>query len=409
MSWLSRLRGKSAGHDSEVAGEATPAVDDEVRHAKQAAVLVTATWPSGQGRPAWMRDGMTVKLYGGATDLEVVGEARRQPELRRLAGVSRGRVRVAQHAILVPESGNPYDENAVGVWIGGLMIGRLSRDDAAALRPGIVRLVQRTGKAVALDAVIVGGGARGDGEEGLLGVWLTHEPGDFGLPSSVPAAAVSAGFRTGLSEAIGRDEADDSYDLSWLDTLPEQVGERLPVLRELMRTELEPLGRHYLMRALEADLYASRADRPDALEEYDNVTTVHDGEMATIRPALLATFHRLPLLETYRQATIRHSKAGDFDRALWWAKRGIEVYGVDAHDQAWVADLDKRVAVLQAKMERQARPKKARRSSATTAPPPVLSAESAMETLVCRTCGSEFTRARTRGRKPHECPDCRPS
>ena len=369
MSWLSRLRGKSAGHDSEAAGEATPAVGDEVQHAEEAAVLVTATWPSGQGRPAWMRDGMTVKLYGGAIDLEVVGESRHQPELRMLAGVPRGRVWVAQHAILVPESGNPYDENAVGVWIGGLLIGRLSRDDAESLKPGIFSLVQRTGKAVALDAVIVGGGARGDGEEGLLGVWLTHDPEDFGLPPSVPAAAVSAGFRTGLSEAIGRDEADDSYDLSWLDTLPEQVGERLPVLRELMRTEREPLGRHYVMRALEADLYASRTDRPNALEEYDHVTTVHDGEMATIRPALLAAFQRLPLLETYRQATIRHSKAGHSDRALWWAKRGLEVYGVDAHDPAWVADLDKRVAVLEAKIERQARPKTARPSSAAAARP----------------------------------------
>lgn len=326
-----------------------------------------------------------------------------------MAGVPRGRVRVEQHAILVPESGNPYDENAVGVWIGGLLIGCLSRDDASALRPGIVRLVQETGRAVALDAVIVGGGARGDGEEGLLGVWLTHDPEDFGSPSSVPAAAVSAGFRTGLSEAIGRDEADDSYDLRWLDSLPEHVSERLPVLRELMLTEREPVGRHYLVRALEADLYVSRTDRPDALEEYDHVTTVHDGEMATIRPALLATFQRLPLLETYRQATIRHSKAGHFDRALWWAKRGIEVYGVDAHDQAWVADLDKRVAVLEAKIERKARPKTARPSSATTAPPGVLSAESALETLLCRTCGGEFTRARTRGRKPHECPDCRRS
>lgn len=354
-----------------------------------------------------MREGMTVKLYGGAIDLEVVGESHHQPELRRLAGVRRGRVRVPQHAILVPESGNPYDENAVGVWISGLLIGRLSRDDAAALKPGIVRMVERTTKAVALDAVIVGGGARADGEESMLGVWLTHDPEDFGSSPSVSAAALSAGFRTGLSEAISRDEADDSYDLNWLDTLPEHVGERLSALRELMRTEREPLSRHYLMRALEADLYASRANRADALEEYDDVTTLHDSEMETIHPALLAAFQRLPLLDTYRQATIRHSKAGQFDRALWWAKRGIEVYGVDAHDQAWVADLDKRVAVLEAKIERQARPKTARPSSETTTPPHALSAESAMETLVCRTCGSEFTRTRTRGRKPHECPDCR--
>jgi len=29
-----------------------------------------------------------------------------------------------------------------------------------------------------------------------------------------------------------------------------------------------------------------------------------------------------------------------------------------------------------------------------------------IEVLTCRTCGSEFSRERTKGRKPHECPSC---
>ena len=349
---------------------------------------------------------MTVRLYEGATDLEVVGESFHQPELRALAGVPSGRVRVPQHAILVPESGNPYDDNAVGVWIGGLLIGRLSRDDASALRQGILSLVTETGKAVAVDAVIVGGGPRGDDREGLLGVWLRHDPEDFGLPAAGQAVWASAGFRTGLSEAISTDEADDSYDLGWLETLPDEAGERIPLLHQLLQTESEPLSRHYVMRALEADLYTSRSVNADALEEYDYVTMVHDGEMETIRPALMTKFGRLPLLETYRQATIRHSKAGQLDRALWWASRGIELYGDDAHDQAWVADLDKRVAILQAKVERQTRPTAPRPTSSASATRPVDDVASE-ETLVCRTCGNEFTRTRTPGRKPHQCPKCR--
>ncbi|GAB2776306.1 hypothetical protein GCM10027039_41950 [Terrabacter koreensis] len=405
MSWLSRLRGKSAETKSKLAEDEISAVDPKVQPGEQTPATVTATWPFDQGRPAWMRDGMTVKLYPGAIDLDVVGESHHQRELRALAGVPRGRVRVPQHAILVPESGNPHDENAIGVWISGLLIGRLSRRDASTLRAGIVCLAEQTGKVVALDAVIVGGGARDDGEEALLGVWLTHDPEDFGLPPEAPTAAISAGFRTGLSEAISGDEADDSYDLGWLDTLPDQPGERLPVLRKLMRTEREPLSRHYLMRALEADLYACRVEHVDALEEYDQLTVAHDSEMGTIRPALLARLQRLPLLETYRQATIRHSKAGHLDRALWWAKRGIEVYGPDAHNQAWVADLEKRVAVLEAKLERQAQP--TRPSSTGTPPHQAQRAESTTETLVCRTCGSEFTRAGTRGRKPHQCLNCK--
>jgi hypothetical protein len=43
------------------------------------------------------------------------------------------------------------------------------------------------------------------------------------------------------------------------------------------------------------------------------------------------------------------------------------------------------------------------------APPPSAPCDEAaiIEHLVCQTCGQTFTRARTRGRKPHQCPACR--
>ena len=43
-----------------------------------------------------------------------------------------------------------------------------------------------------------------------------------------------------------------------------------------------------------------------------------DEEMPTIREALLQKFAKLPLLETYKQAAIRNSKAGRIDAAIWW-------------------------------------------------------------------------------------------
>lgn len=122
-----------------------------------------------------------------------------------------------------------------------------------------------------------------------------------------------------------------------------------------------------------------------------------------IRPALLTKFGHLPLLETYKQCTIRHAKAGQLDAALRWANRGVAVYGADAHDESWVNDLRGRADRLQERVRRRDQPKK--EPAVKRATPPGDSATT--ETLTCLTCGKTFERARTRGRKPHHCPECR--
>lgn len=121
-------------------------------------------------------------LYEGDQTLEVVGESHYQDTLWRIVG-GRGRERVRYQtiAVLAPELENPYDRNAVQVLIGGELVGYLSREDAAAYRPGLVRLIGNSvdGR-VALEAAICGGGNRADGL-GRLGVFLHHNPTDFGL------------------------------------------------------------------------------------------------------------------------------------------------------------------------------------------------------------------------------------
>lgn len=376
---------------------------DRLRGSRVGGSRVTATWPAGQGRPAWMRDGMMVTLYEGSSDLEVVGESHHQRELHALAGGSVERVRVPKHAILVPETGNAHDDQAVAVWIAGLPVGHLRREDAVALRPGILALVSRTGQAVALNAVIVGGGPRGGGREGLLGVWLSYDPADFGLKRPAASTSGSAGLRTGLSAALMTDEADDSYDLSWLESLPTQPSKRVPRLKDLLQAERDPVSRHYIYAALEADLYAMRDLHPGMLEEYDQVAATHDQEMPTIREALLQKFAKLPLLETYKQAAIRNSKAGRIDAAIWWARRGVELYSDDAHDESWADDLRARIEKLEARNERLRAPRKKPAKPAAASNP----SRPTSETLTCQTCGHRFERARTRGRKPHQCPECR--
>jgi hypothetical protein len=124
-------------------------------------------------------------LLGGREALEVVGESYRQANLWRVVG---GRPRPEVHvrmdvcAMLLAEDGNPHDPNAVSVWVDGLMVGYLPRDEARALRAGLLAVQEREGKPIALEGVIVGGGMRADGP-GLLGVFLRYDPEDFGLPA----------------------------------------------------------------------------------------------------------------------------------------------------------------------------------------------------------------------------------
>jgi hypothetical protein len=140
------------------------------------------TTTRGEERPAWMVDGMEAVLLVGAEDLEVVGESHYQENLWRLVGPHRRdeRVRSAIHALLVAEDANPYDANAVAIWIEGLKVGHLSRAVAHRCRPGLIRLQERHGRPIALEGIIAGGGIREDGP-GRLGVFLRYDPADFGL------------------------------------------------------------------------------------------------------------------------------------------------------------------------------------------------------------------------------------
>lgn len=59
---------------------------------------------------------------------------------------------------------------------------------------------------------------------------------------------------------------------------------------------------------------------------------------------------QVPLLETYRQMAIRQQKAHNYSQALWWAERGIALYGNDCARPEAVEDLRSRAARYQAKL-----------------------------------------------------------
>lgn len=104
-------------------------------------------------------------------EVAIVGESFYQDVLEELAGGrSDASADLECEALLVPETDNPYDVNAVGIYIEGRKVGHMDRRGAAAYR----RLLKKVGQPLAqisCYAKIVGGWERRD-DAGHFGVML---------------------------------------------------------------------------------------------------------------------------------------------------------------------------------------------------------------------------------------------
>ncbi len=88
----------------------------------------------------------------GDCGFAIVGESNYQPALRRIAKRSR-----FFRAVLIPETSNPYDPNAIRVFAqDGGTIGYLSRDNALEYRE-VFALLSRYGHVGACRAKLIGG------------------------------------------------------------------------------------------------------------------------------------------------------------------------------------------------------------------------------------------------------------
>ena len=97
-----------------------------------------------------------------------------------------------------------------------------------------------------------------------------------------------------------------------------------------------------------------------------------------------------------------HPKAKDWQQAIWWAERGLALYGEQATRPESVDDLRKRLAAYQAKLTTPTKP-----SRKAPPKPRAEPANRTIEVLVCEACGVNFDRVVVRGRKPKHCPGCR--
>ncbi len=118
---------------------------------------------------------------GDGKAIEVKGEATYQKALERIAGpktAEGGAPDVV--AYLEPDPSNPYDSNAVKVFVTGLLVGYINRDDAEWVQKTCLDIqCEEGGKLVAMKGQLVGGWDRGGGDEGSWGIWLWYDPDLF--------------------------------------------------------------------------------------------------------------------------------------------------------------------------------------------------------------------------------------
>ena len=233
-----------------------------------------------------------------------------------------------------------------------------------------------------------------------FGVFLNYDPTLFGLEATQASLPLAGSVRTGMTDAIGGDAADPTYDLAWVEALPEDRLRAISFIRDRLGSDNAPISRHFLWAQLESRLYELRAELPSALAEFDAACAAHHDEMVTIRPGLMTMFKGIPRLELYRQAAIRHQKAGELAPAINWCADGLMVYGQDAIRPESVDDLRARMSKYQGQLQRQSATKP-RIKREPLGPKPTV------EQLRCENCGLTFERTITRGRKPKLCPDCR--
>ena len=78
--------------------------------------------------------------------------------------------------------------------------------------------------------------------------------------------------------------------------------------------------------------------------------------MEGIRQACLVKWGKVRLLGIYRQMAIRQQKAHNYSQALWWAERGLAIYGRGCDQPEATEDLRNRTAKYRAKLAEQPGP-----------------------------------------------------
>ena len=120
-------------------------------------------------------------------------------------------------------------------------------------------------------------------------------------------------------------------------------------LEKCVATAPDLLTKHFAYSELEAAHYKARDLDEGALLGFDAACAEHDRFAEEIVATFVRKWGEVPGLPLYRQSVIRFQKAKEYDSALWWARRGIEVHesATRGRDVEEIADLEKRIGKLE--------------------------------------------------------------
>jgi hypothetical protein len=134
-----------------------------------------ATWAEDQEAvaEAWVAAVAAAGVIAGDRSVEVVGESRYQHALHALAGDSDNSGPLDRRVLgqLVPEPQNRYDSNAVAVYLGGQVVGHLSREDAEEYQGALIAMARR-GHSLGCLGELTGGFLMRDGRRASIGLVL---------------------------------------------------------------------------------------------------------------------------------------------------------------------------------------------------------------------------------------------
>lgn len=285
----------------------------------------------------------------------VRGESHRQEAIARFCGPLRDRGYLVPVSVtLRREPSNPVDRNAIRVDIGASQVGYIAKEFATQMSP---LLDKAKCKEFTVAGVITGGAFDApslgvhlwldrrvspgpsilieDEIRNQFEVWWEYEPKRAATAEPTRGNEVP-GTRTGASIHSGR----------WTAFADSELVTRVKLAREFLQSETDPLERHYAFNVLEEALYKCRDAFPTALEEFESTCEEHHKEMPEIRAGLISLLSGVPFLPTYKQIAIMKTKSKQYDAAVDWCRRGLEIYEGVALESEGTDDLQSRLAKL---------------------------------------------------------------
>lgn len=153
---------REAAVDTAPAGDTAPAAAEPEAAAELAAAEVAADVATSEGAPAadaaTPSDEVRDVLAPGGDVVEIVGTAPYQAALEAIAGdTPESALELEKWAHLIPEPDNPWDRNAVAVYIDARKIGYLPRESSAAYAALLTQLWTTSRARAVCRAVVTGG------------------------------------------------------------------------------------------------------------------------------------------------------------------------------------------------------------------------------------------------------------